>query len=270
MKPLKRSLSFIIRPTLLVLSLTLTITAQAFAECDKKLIFGWSNWAPYHFENEGGLKVGVSFDVMDKITEAIGCEYEAQHYPWKRLLYLMAKDKIDVMTGIQANAERAEKAYFSQPYGYQYIALFVRKGESKKYPITTLEKLLQYQFALGVRDGVDYGPGFKQLLKRSGFKKQLHWVAMNTNPLKLAAGRIDGLLMDPLAAPHIFQEQGVYEKLERHPMPFIEAGKLSLMLNKKNVSTKTLNQINSAIDDLDLRQQYLSMLLEYEQVIEAP
>ncbi|UZE98030.1 transporter substrate-binding domain-containing protein [Alkalimarinus alittae] len=204
---------------------------------------------------------------MDKITKAINCPYEAHRYPWKRLIYLMETDGIDVLSDIQPNAERAKIAYFSKPYGYQHIALFVRKGESEKYPINSLEELNQYKFLLGVRDSVDYGPEFKRMLDNPNFNTRLDWLAGPTNPKKLAGKRIDGLLMDPLAAPHVFREQGVYDKLERHPMPFLKAGQLTLMLNKNNVSPRVVKKINEAIDDLKISQQYLPMLLKYEDVM---
>lgn len=247
----------------------LGLAPPALASCDKKLKFGWANWNPYHFKNESGENVGISFDVMDKITKTINCQYQAEQYPWKRLEYLMSNDEIDVLAGIQPNAERAKKAHFSKPYGFQYIALFVRKGESKKYPIRSLEELSQYKFSLGVREHVDYGPEFNRLLESPKFKAQLEWLAIKSNPLKLAANRIDGLLMDPLAAPHVFREQGVYEKLEKHPMRLLEVGQHTLMLNKKNISPALVEAIDHAIDNLHIREKYPEMLLKYEDILSA-
>ena len=91
---------------------------------------------------------------------------------------------------MQASANREKVAYFSKPYGNQYIALFVRKGESNKYPITSLEELIQHDFSLGVRDSVDYGPQFKRMLTIPEFKARLHWIALKTNPLELAVKRM--------------------------------------------------------------------------------
>ncbi|MFD2230383.1 substrate-binding periplasmic protein [Alkalimarinus sediminis] len=184
MLSVKTLLSFI-RHAFLAMTLLVGLTSPSFGACDKKLRFGWANWAPYHFKNEAGQDIGVSFDVMDKITKAINCEYDAYQFPWKRLTYLMTTGGIDVLAGIQPNAEGAKIAYFSKPYGYQYIALFVRKGESEKYPIKSLNELNRYKFLLGVRDNVDYGPEFKRMLKNPQFKAKLDWLAGPTNPKNL-------------------------------------------------------------------------------------
>lgn len=252
---------------LTVIILAFGMVSHVDAVCEKKLKFAWANWAPYHYINDKGDEIGVYFDVVKKIMGTINCQYDIYQYPWKRLIYLMERNEIDVVAGIQPNSERAKIAYFSKPYGYQYIALFVRKGESKHYPINSLKELSEYKFSLGVRDNVEYGPEFNRMLNHPKFNSQLHWLAVNTNPRKLAANRIDGLLMDPVAAPHVFRQQGVDGQLERHPMPFLRAGELTLMLNKKSINLTTVKRINEVIDELDMPQYYLSKLLEYENIL---
>lgn len=236
-----------------------------FAENPQELRFAWDPWPPYQYIDDDGPFTGLDIELVSAIARDSGLVFSYRELPWKRILFNTEIGDNDIVAGASKTSQRKRYAYFSVPYRNEYIALYVRKGESAEYPFSSLEDMLGEPFLLGIMDGVYYGEAFERLMNNAEFKEQVVEVSDAVNSLRqLTGNRVNGVLIDPLVAAYLIKKEGWNDKIERHPMPKILTGDICFMLSRASTSPELVDQINDCLARLkadgtldDILQKYL-------------
>ncbi len=235
-----------------------------WAECNKTLVNGWGeSWEPFIMGAPDNSD-GFDMEILEAVVTTAGCglEHTEIELPWKRHLKLIETGQIDLATAVSWNKERAEYAYYTLPYRSEYLALYVRKGEPGKYPITKFEDLLKLNFEIGTLLGVSYGNKTDTVLKKLGERNQIVPV-FSLNHKKLVAKRIDGYLSNLPDEPILLKEMGLTDKIEQHPMPAINTGDIHIILSKKNNSPEVFEALNDALIRIKTNGTYSKIVKKY-------
>ncbi len=237
---------------------------SAWAQCDRPLINGWIGaWEPFILgtpDNPSGLDV----EILEAIVAKAGCTIKhSKEIPWKRHLKQIEKGTIDLATSASWKEDRAKYAYFTFPYRAEYVALYIRKGESDKHPIKNIEDLLTVDFKLGVGLGDSFGVRTDEILKKMGKRVQRVSNTEDMNRKKLLKKRIDGYLGWLPSDPIELKQKGFDNKIEQHPMTLINTGDIYIMLSKKNNSYKTLEALNTGIVKIKADGTYYKIMKKY-------
>jgi len=88
-------------------------------------------YVPYEFFKDGEI-VGYDCDIARKIAAKIGVKAVFIDTDWSGIIPALYAHKFDViMSGMTMTKERAEKVYFSMPYGDASMMIFLRADESR-------------------------------------------------------------------------------------------------------------------------------------------
>ena len=136
------------------------------------------------------------------------------------------------------------------------MVLMVRKGEAGKYDLKQITDITNYDFQLGVVRDYFYGEDHKVGLENPDYQKRVNEVKDDiANLKKLAAKRIDGILIDKYTGPYLAKQAGIFDQLEVHPV-YINSYNIYLMFSKRTVAPVMVEQINSALDRIKDKGEY--------------
>lgn len=238
----------------------LCISIAAQAEC--QLTSTWEQWEPYQYQ-EGDNITGLDNDLVKAIFKQADCQINFVKRPWARALKEIEAGSIDLASGASMNDERLQYAHFSIPYRDETMVLMVRKGEASKYDLRKITDIAAIKFELGVVRDYYYGDDHKAGLEDPVYKKKVSEVKDDTaNLKKLAAKRIDGILIDKYVGPYLAKQVGIYDQLEVHPV-YINSDNIYIMFSKKTVTPVFVESINTAIDTLKDNGEFDTILQRY-------
>ena len=170
---------------------------------------------------------------------------------------------IDFASGASLNAEREAFAHFSIPYRDETMVLMVRKGEAVKYPLKQITDIAGINFQLGVVRDYFYGEDHKTGLENPEYQKKVSEVKDDiANLKKLAAKRIDGILIDKYSGPYLAKQAGIFDQLEVHPV-YINSDNIYLMFSKRTVAPVMVEKINAALDRIKAKGIYDKIVEPY-------
>lgn len=245
-----------------ILLLLIFLIFQAYAGEKKELKHAWGGeWQPFWEMGADSIPTGFDLDLLHAVVTKAGYTLSHTPYevPWKRHLFEVSEGKIDLATGASFNAERAEYAYFIGPIRYEYIALYVRKGESGNYPIEKIEDLLNIpKIRVGTEIGTIYGPRVDTVLAKLGSQVQRLPDFRDKNRLKLHSGRLDCIISYPA-----FEALIGDTLIEQHPMPVLNVGEIYLMLSKKSNSSAVYESLKTALAKIKENGTYDSLITHY-------
>ncbi len=237
-----------------------------WAQCNKTLVNGWGEpWEPFLMGTPDNAS-GFDMDMLEAVVTTAGCllKHTENELPWKRHLKMIEDGQIDLVTAASWTQERAKYAYYTLPYRTEYLALYVRKGESGNYPITSIEDLLTVQFQIGTDLGVSYGIKVDRVLKMLGTRNQRVRIT-ELNRKKLLKKRIDGYLSYLPDEQMLLDTLGLTDTIEQHPMPVINTGEIYFMLSKKRNSYEILEALNAAIVEIKTNGTYDGIVKTYSE-----
>ncbi len=244
----KEQVALILSVMLIVLSI-LSGISSSWADC--KLSVGWEPWPPYLFLDENGELTGLDKEFITAVAKEANCTLTFRKLPWQRHLEDLKHGRIDIATSASKNQERMKYAYFSNAYRSEFVALFVRKGESEKYIIQSLKDIIKMPFKLGVTRGYYYGKQYEKLIMNPQFEKRIQKVTYAyQNYEKLIAKRVNGFLADKFSAAESLRKLNLTDRIEIHPMPIIPTGKIFFMFSKRSVAPETIQIFNDALATL--------------------
>ncbi|WP_206485750.1 transporter substrate-binding domain-containing protein [Thalassotalea sp. G2M2-11] len=214
------------------------------------LATGWELWYPYQYHNHKQQLVGLDFDIYNAILKEANLRTTYTELPWKRHLQYVKTGQMDVAMGASFTNERAEYAYFTQPYRYESVSLFVKKGRKQQVNLSSLADLSHSDYMIGVEGGYYYGPKYQELIKTSEFKARITEVIdLEQNVNLLLKGHIDGFLVDPITLAAFCEKYKLTGEFEQHPLSIYQDD-IHLMLSKKNIDKAMLERFNQAITTL--------------------
>lgn len=241
-----------------LLGLSISIVAQA--EC--QLTSTWEPWEPYQFQQDNEI-TGLDNDLVKAIFKEADCQVNFVKRPWARALKEIEAGTIDFASGASLNAEREAFAHFSIPYRDETMVLMVRKGEAAKYPLKQISDIAGINFQLGVVRDYFYGEDHKTGLENPEYQKKVNEVKDDiANLKKLAAKRIDGILIDKYTGPYLAKQAGIFDQLEVHPV-YINSDNIYLMFSKRTVAPVMVEKINAALDRIKAKGIYDKIVEPY-------
>ncbi|MBU2510014.1 transporter substrate-binding domain-containing protein [bacterium] len=253
---MKRPISII-----LLLVCSIIILAAESKACELKV--GWEPWPPFQFENSNGVLNGLDIELLNILFDHMQCKPLFFRIRWTAHLERIKNGTMDLAASASWSEERAQYAYFSKSYRTEEVGLFIRKGESKKYPFKSLEDIIGSEFTLGATEGYYYGDLFEQLVKTGRLSKNVKFVEDTSyNFHKLAANRIDGFLMDHIAAIHMKKEIDPPPEVERHAMEIYSCN-IYIMFSKKSVSPETVDLFNLKLAEIRKEGIHAQIMKKY-------
>ncbi|APW41105.1 substrate-binding periplasmic protein [Rhodoferax saidenbachensis] len=123
------------------------------ARAETLLVFGGDGYAPGTYLLHGE-PAGTLVDLLRRISEKTGDEYQVRLYPWKRA-YDHAQRGEGAVIGLSMTPERQERFDFSEPMYYNDLQLVVRKGQGFAFRSLSDLKGKSVGGGLGVSYGAD-------------------------------------------------------------------------------------------------------------------
>ncbi len=238
------------------------MNAHAAEPCS--LSVGWEPYGAHIYVDASGVLTGSDIELMRVLAQDIGCTVTFRRLPWIRHLVELQAGRIDMATSARWTAEREAYGWFSDPYQYNHMALYVLRGAAKNHRLTELAALPEAGFRLGVISGYYYGPGVEKLMANPAFARQIEPVYdYPTNLRKLIHGRIDGILAND--AKVLIAEAkalGIYERLERHPLA-IPSNVSHLLFSKKSVAPDLVTAVNASLAKMKADGRLQKILDQY-------
>jgi polar amino acid transport system substrate-binding protein len=237
----------------------LLFTGVAIGQSDATWRVGWFNWAPYQeLANPGEWQEGVDgldIELIQVLGQKVGAKTRFYQWPWHDQIEKIKKGEQDVGLGATKTPEREAFAFFSKPYRYEQISLFVRvHNENAPTGFKSTEGFIAFlkasPFRLGVIQGMAYpNTALNAFLSDPKNVDRIVWAHKDSDQLiNLKEGKIDGLLTDRLSASMALWETGRGRFVEEVSWDFKTP--IHLMFSKKAVSSDTLKAVNQTIDEL--------------------
>lgn len=222
-------------------------TTKAASGCE--LTMGWEPWEPYQYIDENNQLVGFDIDLINAIASAMGCTVRFKELVWARGLVETEAGVIDMLAHADYTDERNTWAHYSEPYRDSSQVLYVRKGESDKYPITSLKDAAKSGFRIGVGRGVYSGEDLESCLTTPELKKQIYYIP--TVEIQqyniLQAGHIDGYIRSITAIDSLRNTLGEDLNLEIHPLPILTS-KQHVIFSRKSVDRALVEEFNQSLN----------------------
>jgi polar amino acid transport system substrate-binding protein len=159
------------------------------------------------------------------ILSNAGYAVDYREVPWARSLIWIEEGKIHIGASAMKTPKREAYAYFSAPYQKETYVLFVRKGESSKYRLKSLEDIIGSSFRLGVMRDSLYGSEFERLMKDPNFSEHFEEVTTDEqNHRKLLSKRFDGFIQEYSRMATDGRKSVIFEQVE--PLLVIEENQL--------------------------------------------
>ena len=213
------------------------------------LIQGWNPWKPFAYLDETDSLTGIDVEIVYHILSFSGYAISYQDAPWARQLKWIEDGTIQITGSAMITPERESFAYFSDPYYRESYILFIRKGESGNYDISSLQDVVGSSFRLGVMRGSLYGDEFVRLMRNPEFSRQVEEVTSDEqNYQKLLTNRLDGFIQESSRMLIEGKASGILEQVE--PLFAIEGNFLHFMFSKQSVSPEIVAMFNEGLRTL--------------------
>lgn len=245
----------------MILAILTSIQPSTCAEC--QLTMSWEPWPPFQYQDAEEKIKGVDIELTKSVMQHMGCDLQLQHMPWKRVMHEIESGRLEMSAGASITPERKEFAYFSEPYRRESFFPYVRKGETKKYPIERLEDIKTHNLRLGVVRGYHYGEAYERLMKDAAFSGLVQEVAYDhLNFKKLIHRRIDVFLGEPFFTAYELKNRNLADTVERLPFE-IDLGTIHVIFSKKSVSPEIVEKFNESLGALKENGTYQRIVEKY-------
>lgn len=245
-----------------------TISINIFAQvCTRELVMGWDDYTPYQFEATAGKSdslTGYDVDLAKAVLTKMGCKVRFVKLPWARHLEELKAGRVDLGSSASINAERQVYGFFTESYFPESgMALFVRKGDTAKFPFKKLADVNAVAFKLGTIQGYDYGDEFEKLKDTDPFKTHLQ-VSDNLaqNVKKLDSNRIDGVLEDPFVFNSAIKELNLVGKFEKNSMA-LSVSPIYFIVSKASLTKEFVTEFNKVLAEFKDNGEYKAITDKY-------
>jgi len=235
----------------------LLMLAWPLSACERPLSVGYDQWPPYHYRQPDGKMAGFAIEVLQGVAKRMGCSLEYKERPWRRVLLELQAGTTDVAMEAYYKDERAQYAWFSEPYNPSSAHLWVKQGTELSQ--TDLKRLVESGFRLGVTKSFFYGP-LMQGVRHHPNVEEVDDESQNYG--KLLKGRLDGFLGDSLATRWAIDQQGLAGQIRRADLVVYQAP-AAFMLSKQSVSQQQLAAFNLALQAMKQDGSFQAILDHY-------
>lgn len=232
---------------MLGLAATMLVPAGAKAECT--LVLGWESYAVYTFLKSGSVLTGADIELLRATAKEVGCTLQYRQYGWQRIHEQLKTGGVDVATSATLSPERERYAYFSVPYRRAEMAIYVRRGESGRFDISSLQSIAGTDFRLGTIGSYEYGAPFSDLIRDPAFAERLRPAADYKAALRrLIDGRVDGFLTDDVGVMVAeARALGIEAEVERYPLA-LPAQEIRFMFSRVSVDPAIVAAFDKSLE----------------------
>lgn len=211
-----------------------------------EFVIGWEDYPPYQLEDQDGRLTGLDVELLTAIAATNGDTLAWRKVPWKRHLQEVEQGTTHLAASASPTEERAAFARFSAPYREEMVGLFVTAGAN--HPFSTVADLAAAKgFRLGVVRGYVYGDTFEALRSGGAIKARLHEGSEAGQLLEmLAAGRLDGVLIDAFTGAWQVKARGQADRVVAHDLRW-STGSLVVMFSRRGTTEADLERFNAGL-----------------------
>ena len=241
--------------------------AMVKASCNKELINGWGiEWVPFAMGTQEEPS-GFDLEMLVAIVKASGCtmRHTATELPWARRLSSIKNGRIDLAVGASKNADRKKWAYFTDAYRSEFIGVYIRQQDVKKYASMSIDDIIDSDFIMGGEFGNAYGQQMEAYLHRMGPERVHKLIRNEQNMGKLIKGRIDGYIGYLPVENLLIREKGYAGKIVMLPAFLIKTGGIHIMLSKKSNNITVLHALNDGLKKIKADGTYQAIVDKYSQ-----
>jgi len=259
MRWLRRSIATL---ALVMGAATVVLASAAKAECT--LVLGWEPYAVYTFIRSGSILTGADIELIRATAEEVGCTLQYRESGWQRILAQLKTGGIDVATSATRSAERESYAFFSVPYRRAEMAIYVRRGESGRFDIPSLQSIAGTDFRLGTIGSYEYGAPFSELILDPAFAERLRPAADYKAALRrLVDGRVDGFLTDDVGVMAAeARALGIGAEVERYPLE-LPAQEIRFMFSRASVDPAIVAAFDDSLERMKADGRIQAILEEF-------
>ncbi len=204
-----------------------------------------TSFAPYIMQ-QGDSWRGLNVDLLQRLSQEVGCKLEFIHSPWLRSLKLIEQGELDVLSHLSYNDERSETFAFIGPHHIEIIYLV---GLPQAFAGLTDVAQLKQAGTLGIialLNGAYYGDALDTILNDA--KNRTHFVFIRGNEDKQALllnGRVHGVLED-IAAYHFWKKHAELPTADYVPLFEIYQSPVYFGFNRHTLSAQQLQRLAEA------------------------
>jgi polar amino acid transport system substrate-binding protein len=224
-----------------------TTGSAAAQQCTLRV--GYDSYGVYSYTDGAGRAGGIDNDVVRAFAEELGCAVSFEELPWQRILLAIEAGQLELTSSASLTEERQRFARFSVPYRQAEVAIYVRRGETGRFPLKGLQDIPETSMRLGIVTGYYYGQEFEALMKDDRFAAQVDpAVDYDINIRKLLHGRIDGFIVDDAGVMvSALRRLGVADRIERYPLS-LTGDDLRFMFSRKTVDASRVEEVNHILE----------------------
>lgn len=201
---------------------------------------------------------GLYPKLIQKIFDRLNQPIEIKALPWKRALKTMDKESIGI-AGIYKNKQRIQRYDYSQPFYDESLLIYVRKGQ--EFEFWDLDDLAGK--TIGLNSGWSYGEKIDLAVKNGIFKGE---EALNNmlNFRKLVRARVDGIIVDKVAALIVIDNENISDKVVQLKIP-VSINPVYTAFPKKTNKKGLINAINYELSNMKADGTFKTIINEYIQ-----
>ena len=182
---------------LIVVGLTHIVAAQT-------LVVGITDWRPYNWMTDEMQATGIVVDILHEVSKRTGYTFTYNQWPQKRFLLYFREGQFTVEPACNPAWREVDQdiSRYTVAYMQAKNVVLMKKGSGIK---ATSPKDFQGK-VFGCDLGYSYADGFEDAFKHGEITRDDAPTGTKGNIQKLAADRVDGIIIDPVVGRYWIEE----------------------------------------------------------------
>ncbi len=224
---------------------------------------GYDVWEPYQYLDVNGEVRGLDIELVNAVTEDMGCSTEFIQGTWVNLLEKFRDGQVDILLGASKTEAREEFAFFSVPYRTEEFELYIRKDDSKRAAYTTIEDFIKQGSKIGVVGDYFYGDSISALLDDEETAESFVVGIMGElNVARLIDLDIDGFLEDSFVGASMIRRKALDEYIVAHGFK-VNTGDIYVMFSRTSIDEQQVITFNDAMEGFKSSATYNEIVKKY-------
>ena len=242
----------ILKAVLLLLLSSAPAVAQPYKVCT-------NDWPPFTMMESGEVR-GIDADLLGLVLTNLGVSYEISLEPWKRCLYRMNNNDLDILLDAFYSEERAQiMIYPSEPTVETSLVLFYAKA--RPYSVNSVASLS------GLRVGTEPGYAYAN----DEFMSGSHFVredapSLEANFGKLMRGRVDLVITDRIVGLYTAKTLGIESQIDYNPQSLFKNDSVYALIHRQSELAQRAAEFDAELKRVKASPEYQKILQRYHYV----
>jgi polar amino acid transport system substrate-binding protein len=242
--------------TLNAVLLLLLFTTSAFAQPYKVCT---NDWPPFTMMENGEVR-GIDADLLSLVLTNLGVSYEISMEPWKRCLYRMNNNDLDILLDAFYSQERAQiMIYPSEPTAETSLVLFYAKA--RPHTVNSVANLN------GLRVGTEPGYAYanEEFMNGSHFVRE-DAPTLEANFGKLMRGRVDLVITDRTVGLYTAKKLGIETQIDYNPRSLFKNDSVYALIHRQSKLAELADEFDAELKRVKASPEYQQILQRYHYV----